>query len=182
MKRPPTSVSAEYSWPVATPRTTTCAPGRRPPKTSDTEPLTVAAAAGHAARSVVRSATNTRGRIATATTLSSTSRLLPRACAAGADLPDAVSAVVRNQETPIASHGHADGAAPALDLLAPGTVVDDEAGQEVLERTRLAVVHREECHLVARRDRAVPRPVQRHEPAIAIPLRELRARIEGDAE
>src|SRR5918996_665196 len=100
------------------------------------------------------------GHIATASYVISS---LARPGPGGADLPDAVRAVIGHEQAAVTRHGHADGPAPPRQRFSPGAVIDDEAGEEVFERTGLAVVHRKERDLVARRHRAVPRPVERHE-------------------
>src|SRR4026208_304266 len=79
------------------------------------------------------------------------------------DLPDLVAAVVGHQQTAVGGNRHPNRTSPpperpaprpatrpppALDRRAALAVVDDEAGHEILERARLAIRHREECHAI----------------------------------
>src|SRR5262245_45655209 len=107
---------------------------------------------------------------------------LARSAARGADFQDSVPAVVRHQQAAIGSNSDADRTSPALDGRAAFTIADDETGHEVFERSRTPVVQREERHPGTGPHGTVPRPVQRHEATVSVARRELRTRVEGDAE
>src|SRR5690606_9310897 len=99
----------------------------------------------------------------------------------GTDPPDAMRCVVRHEQAAVGRHGHPDGTSPAFDADAARTVVHDEAGQKVFDRSRPAVRHREEHDLVAARRRSIPRAVQCHKSAATVTLRKLGVAVEGDA-
>src|SRR5262249_21388815 len=92
--------------------------------------------------------------------------------------PNPISTVVGNQHGSIWSNSHTDRTAP----LRIRHRIDDEAAKEVLNRAEFATLKWNKDDLCAVGRRAIPRSVQRHEQAIPIPLRELRAGIESDAE
>jgi hypothetical protein len=83
---------------------------------------------------------------------------------------------------PSQGDGDADRTSPALDVHAAASVVLQEAGHEVLERSGLAVDHREERDLVAGRHRSIPRAMQGDESTVAVLLWKRGAGVEGEAE
>ncbi len=71
--------------------------------------------------------------------------------------------LVRSRVRAVGRDNHAHGPSPLLNGCAVLTGAGQETGQEVFDRARLAVDHREEHHPVSRCHRPIPRAVQRHE-------------------
>src|SRR5262245_43590143 len=81
----------------------------------------------------------------------------------GTDFPDAATTVVGNQKCSIARDSHTNRTAPRRDLRSIRAIAGKEAGQEVFQRSRSSVVHREEDHLVPCGHLSIPRTMQRNE-------------------
>src|SRR6185503_5948016 len=95
----------------------------------------------------------------------------------GADPPDAIARVVRDEQRAIAGHGHAHGSSPLVDRRLVGSVARQKAGEEIFDWPRLSSRHRKKHDLVARCHGSIPGAVQRDESAVAVFLRKLRACI-----
>src|SRR6185369_1412326 len=96
---------------------------------------------------------------------------------AGCDAPDRIADVVRDQKSAAFVHHHADGTALRV------AVSIEEAGEHILGHSlRPAILERHEDHLVAVRDRAIPRTMLTDEGAAPVLRGQQRPLVEGQPE